>query len=50
MADVLDHWSPADLGRLGTLLERFVTDLRAARYRPVGEGPVDGPVEEKQSA
>jgi DNA-binding MarR family transcriptional regulator len=45
MADVLDHWSPADLDRLGGLLGRLVTDLRAARYRPVGEG-----VEEKQSA
>lgn len=53
MADVLDHWSPADLEQLGGLLDRFVADLRAARYRPV-DGPVDGPVdeqvEEKQSA
>jgi hypothetical protein len=61
MADVLDHWSPADLDRLGGLLERLVTDLRAARYRPVDDRPVDDrpvddrpvddrPVEEKQSA
>jgi DNA-binding MarR family transcriptional regulator len=46
MADVLDHWSPEDLGQLGGLLERLVADLRAARYRPVDERPV----EEKQSA
>jgi DNA-binding MarR family transcriptional regulator len=37
MADVLDHWSTADLTVLGTLLDRFVADLRAARYRPVEE-------------
>jgi hypothetical protein len=37
MADVLDHWSTADLTELGALLDRFVADLRAARYRPVEE-------------
>ena len=37
MADVLDHWSSADLTELGALLDRFVADLRAARYRPVEE-------------
>ena len=37
MDDVLDHWSTADLTELGALLDRFVADLRAARYRPVEE-------------
>ncbi len=37
MGDVLDHWSTADLEQLSDLLERFVSDLRAAQYRPVDE-------------
>jgi len=37
MDDVLDHWSPADLDQLASLLSRFVGDLRAAQYRPVDE-------------
>jgi DNA-binding MarR family transcriptional regulator len=41
MADVLDQWSDADLAHLGALLDRFVADLRAARYRPVDDPDTD---------
>jgi DNA-binding MarR family transcriptional regulator len=34
MFDVLDAWSARDRQQLGRLLERFVDDLLAARYRP----------------
>ncbi len=34
MWDVLESWSPADREQLAALLNRFVDDLRASRYRP----------------
>jgi DNA-binding MarR family transcriptional regulator len=37
MWDALAAWSPADREQLGALLDRFVDDLRAVRYRPTVE-------------
>lgn len=37
MADVLAGWSPADRAAFATLLDRFVTDLRAVRLRPADQ-------------